>query len=342
MTKTIVVKTADLSKDFKFDGVSLEPQFKNIEKFYGIPNALHSVDKKFSTSTFRTVLEAAAPELQVMVDDSNNVQVLDPRSRYLDDAGFDQMLAAAGPDVKVEKRGFEKQATVVLQDSDTDVYLGDVFKRQIVITRRAEGGVSINTAIERQVCSNGLMVPDKQFSATLRNPSKFSTELFSSYYDAAGSFNIDEYLQKLFSRDGSPIQASIADIMKMQDCLIRITDDEDLGNLLYRTDRMKDFYAEQAIDIDSLARQYLDKLPSGLTYYQALNILTSGAKAMAEKTIDNQIAVAAFCTPQKMKCLQQVKELQFTGMPQFSNAEIRLFMGDGYRTAQEVLNSLKS
>lgn len=343
MIQTITIKTSDLGTDYTFGSLNLSTQVKNMGRFYGIPEALHNVDRKFGTNTFREVLQAATKELNVLHDDNTGgIQLLDPRSVYLDDDKFDQLISSIQGDPQVSSTKFQKQAIYKIKPSDTDNFVGDVFGKQLVVTRKAEGGISVNTELMRQVCSNGLVLPDKQFSQTMRKPSKLTAELFSAYFDAAEAFNVDEYLSALFNNDGNPVQASLADVYKMKDCLIDVTEDTDFADMLFQTARMEEFYKSQGINVAELSRQYLDKLPSGLTYYQALNILTSGAKVEASPSIDNKIKVASFCTPQKMKSLKNVADLQFSGMPTFSNAEIHLWMGDGHKSAQEVINSVKA
>lgn len=327
--QTITLDTRSLSKDFTFDGISLESQFKNIEKFYGIPATLRSVDKKFKTDTFRSVLEVAAPTLQVMVSDSNDVQVLDPKSVFLQDNEFDQLIDLAehtsGIQARRSTNKFQKSATIQLKDKDTDSFLGDVFLRSWTITRRAEGGLSFSTDLLRLACTNGMVVPDKQFSGFIRN-AKVDQAYLTGFHDMADGFSVDDYLRSLFTHNGEPVPCSLADLHEMHDCLQDLTKD-DLADMLFPIASVEDFYASQNIDTTKLARKYLDKLPTGLTYYQALNILTNGAKSMVAKTIDNQIRVARFCQPKRLQNMKDV-DLHWQGMPTFSSAQVSSWMGD--------------
>lgn len=341
--QTLTIKTSSLTPDFKFDGISLEPQFPNIEKFYGIPAALHNVDKKFNTSTFRTVLEAAAPTLDVLVSDSS-VQVLDPRSTFLNDDEFNQVIELAesisGTTATRSTNKFQKSATIKLQEKDSDSFLGDVFSRSWTITRRAEGGLSFSTDLLRQICSNGAIVKEKEFYTLLRRPDHANRSMLSVFATTADNLNVSDYLTSIFNREGSPVQASMADIYSMQDTLTKITGNKDLASVLYPTSVMEMFYESQGIDCKSLARKYLDYLPSGFTYWQAFCALTNGAKC-SDGSIDSKIEVASYCSPQRIKNLKATRELHFEGMPVFSNAEIRLRMGDGKKTREEVIQSFR-
>lgn len=334
----ITIKTKDLDANFQLDGLSLEGQFGNIEKFYGIPATLHNVDKKFKTRTFRDVLEAAAPTLDILVKDSA-IQVLDPKSVYMEDDEFNSLISMAeevsGEQASVTEGNFQKQATIKMADRDTDNFMGDVFSRTWTVTRRAEGGLSFSTDIIRLACTNGMVIPDKQFSGFIRS-AKADHAFLTGFHENAASFSIDDYMKSLFLHNGTPVPCSLADMIEMHQCLAQLTQD-DLADILYPLERVREFYAEQDIDTTKLARKYLDKLPTGLSYYQALNILTNGAKAMADKTIDNQIKVARFCRPTKMKSMKDV-DLHWEGMPRFSNAQIHSMMGDGIHTAPTIHN----
>jgi hypothetical protein len=333
----LTLKTKDLNDKFEIDGISLVKQFDNIQKFYGIPATLHNVDKNFHTHTFRDVLEAAAPTIDVLVKD-NVVQVLDPKSRFMEDEEFNSLITMAeevtGKTPKAVKQTskFQKQAVITLDATDKDSFLGDVFARSWTVTRRAEGGISFSTDITRLACTNGLVIPDKQFSGFMRKP-KIETAVLSSFHDNAVAFSVEDYLKSLFMHDGNPVPCSLADMLEMQKCLAEIAD-EDLSEMLFPVAQIKEFYGAQGIEVDKLARKYLDKLPTGLSYYQVLNILTNGAKSMAEKTIDNQVRVARFCQPKRMKNMKDV-DLHWEGMPTFSMAEIHLMMGDATKKSKK-------
>lgn len=321
----IQINTKDLTKEFTFDGLSLsKTQVKNLGKFYGIPEALHNVDKKFGTSTFNEVLCAATPTIEVLVE-NNQVQVLDPKSRFMDDTEFLSLIDSSGFQPEIKSEGFQKTATVKLDAKDSDSFLKDAFSRRWHITRRAEGGVSFSTEIVRLACTNGLTIPDKQFSGFIRN-AKVDTAYISGFNDSAEAFDVDAYLKGMFTVNGEPVSCSVSDMLEMHKCLSDLTQD-DVADMLFPIPTIEAFYANQNIDISKLSRKFLEKLPSGLTYYECLNILTNGAKSMVEPTIDNQIKVARFCTPKRMSALKDV-DLVFQGAPRFNKEQIHSWMGD--------------
>jgi hypothetical protein len=324
------INVKDLGADYTIDGLSLQKQIPTIGKIYGIPSTLHNVDEKFKTNTFRDVLMAASEGTLHCIVEDNKIQVLDPKSTFMEDEQFDELISLTeritGAEIVQTKHGFQRSATVKLKDKDTDHYLGDVFSRNWKVTRRAEGGLNFNTGIVRLACTNGMAVSDAQFSAFLRNSTKVDQAYLLGFHDNAEGFSIESYLQSLFAPGGVELPCSIAEMMEMHKCLKDLTND-DLANMLYPIEAVKDFYTAQDIDISKLARKYLEKLPTGLTYYQALQILTHGAKQMADKTIDNEIKVARFCAPPRMKAKQTV-DLQFQGAPIYSQSQLQFWMGD--------------
>lgn len=324
----VTIKTKDLNARFEVDGISLESQFGNIEQFYGIPHTLHTVDKKFKTDTFREVLQAAAQELTLLVED-DKIQVLDPRSRFLNDNEFDQLISLTenitGKQVKQNKNKFQRQAVVALEQTDTDSFLGDIFEKTWTITRRAEGGLSFSTDIIRQICTNGAKIQDKQFYGFIRN-STVDNAFLTSFHDTANGFSVEAYLSQLFTHNGTPVQCSLADLKEMHQCLLDLTEDN-LADVLFPIEAITAFYAMQNIDVNSLPRKYLDKLPTGLTYYQAFQILTNGTKSMVEKTIDNEIKVSNFAKPKRIQNMKDV-DLHWEGIPQFTSLQLQTWMGD--------------
>jgi len=326
----IKINVKDLGADYTIDGLSLQKQIPTIGEIYGIPAALHNVDKKFKTHTFRDVLMAASEGTLHCIVEDNKIQVLDPKSAFMEDSQFDELIEltekVTGLQVNQKKHGFQRSAVVKLKDKDSDHYLSDAFSRNWSITRRAEGGMNFSTGIVRLACGNGMMVADKQFSGFLRTADKVDQLYILGFHDNADAFSIESYFQNLFAPNGVELPCSVAEMMEMHKCLRDLTND-DLPNMLFPIEAVRDFYTAQDIDISNLARKYLEKLPTGLTYYQALQILTHGAKQMAEKTIANEIKVARFCAPPLMMAKQAV-DLQYQGTPHFSADQLEFWMGN--------------
>lgn len=325
----LTIKTKDLTPSFEVDGLSLTSQFPNIEKFYGIPAALHNVDSKFRTTTYLDVVKAATSELHFLVE-GKEVQLLDPKSTYLTDEKFDQAVEVMTSALKIEpiisKRGFQSEAKVVIPATDKDNFLKDAFKRMWHFIRKPEGGVALSTSIERLACTNGMTIPDSEYNQVSRKK-MFDVDAFTKMHATAALLNIDDYLKEKFTQNGEPIPCSVADMMDMASTLTKITDDEDYTNEIFPIQGVQDFYAAQAIDTTKLARKWLDKLPTGLSYYQALQILTNGAKRMLEPTLENQLKVSKFCAPKRIQNMKDTG-VYWEGTPKWSNNDISHWMGD--------------
>lgn len=325
----ITIKTKDLRPDFQVDGVSMEPHFKDIERFYRIPAALHNVDKNFGTHTYLDVVKAATPELKLLVE-GDKMQLLDPKYTFIEDAVMDAAVDTIeknlGVQAEVHNGTFQRDVVVKLKMEDDDHYLNDAFSRHWTLTRRPEGGVSLSSSIVRLSCTNGMVMPDKQF--TIKSRTALPTiEATRELHATVSLLKVAEYLEALFTQDGEQVPCSFADMLDMQKCLIDLTDDPEFVEGLFPVEGVKLFYTAQGIDTTKLARKWLDKLPTGLTYYQSLQILTNGAKRMTAPTIENQVKVARFCAPKRMKNLKDTN-LQWSGAPKWDTTDISHWMGD--------------
>lgn len=328
----IVTKTKDWKKagDLCYEtpeGFLLEKkQLSDVCKFYGIPGTLLNVDKKFGTDTFAEVTKVHAPIVKVMVADEN-VQVLDPKSALVPDEKFEEIISIASAVSGLEPKVRKNKAVFELPALDNDAFLGDLYSRSLSIERLPQGGVNMATALLRLICTNGMVVPDSQYKSLIRS-GNVDKMILSAFWDAVDNFNVDQYFRQLFIHGGQPISASVADYFGMHDTLARITEDVDIANLLFPKDPIIEFYGNQKISLDRMSRSTLNRLPSGIEYYQCFCILTHGAK-QAEKTLENEIQVSNWCRP---SLLAQIKasDLSFKGIPHFEQSNIRSRMGDAY------------
>jgi hypothetical protein len=275
------------------------------------------------------VIRVAAPEVNILTsDDRENVQILDPKSKYVSDEEFAQSIEIIadelGTEPEIRKVGFNTNVSFKLPMVDTDNFLGDLFSKGVTLTRLAQGGLNLQTDLLRLVCSNGMTLADPQFRCLLRN-GIMSKPISTAFIDSASNFNVDTYFKSIFSKNGTYIDASVADYLGMKDTLSKISSEE-VGDILYPIEAIENFYAAQDIEIGKLSRKNLEKLPSGLKYYECFNILTNGAK-QAERTLDNEMAVADWFKPSRMSQLKQ-SNLRFEGIPEFSRDVIKMRMGD--------------
>lgn len=322
----IIVKTSEIPADLKVEdlNLNLQGQEGNICKFYGIPAALLNVDKRFKTHTFNDVLRSATLELQVLRD-GDKVQVLDPKSSFVDDEQFDEiqtMLSGRYESIEKADHGFESRLTIVLPKDYQESFMGDVFEKQLVVSRRPEGGLSYGLQVERLICTNGSMVSDKAVFQTIRKPAG-NEGVMSELFGAIENVSVNEYLQGLFMNQGEFVPCSVADMSEMSAAVVRLTG-EDLSP--YPLDKIAEVYANQDIDINKLSRQNLAKLPSGFSYYEAFNVMTHAVKA-AEDTLENKIEVAKFYKHSRMKALSSTGVV-FQHAPTFSTEFKHELMGD--------------
>lgn len=307
-----------------------EKEMKDICTYHAIPATLINVDKKFRTNTLFDVIKVAAPSVGILSsEDQTSIRVLDPKSKFLEDREFDLLLEEAsertGVEFDIHNNGFSKRASFKVKPTDTDSFVGDLFEKSFTIERLPQGGVNLATALLRLACTNGMVVPDAQYKALIRSANVESTQL-TAFADSVKNFNIEEYFRSLFFKNGEAVHASVSDYIGMQKTLATITDDPDFAKLLLPTADIEAFYTAQGIDISKMSSRTLNRLPSGLRYYEAYNILTHGAKS-AEKTLENEIKVANWCRP---SYLSQVKDsdVTFSGMPTFDRNVVKERMGD--------------
>lgn len=322
--RKVVINTAELDNTLKVGDVDLSSQANNICKFYGIPATLISVDKKFNTNTFIEVIQHAALELECLVD-KDRVQVLDPKSSYMNDEQFadvENLLKGRYENIKKSTNGFESQLKIELPSNFNEEFVGDVFKKQMIVVRRPEGGLSYGLEIERLICTNGSMALDKSMYSTIRKPAG-NEGVMADLFQGIENMSIQEYLMSLFMYQGDMVPCSVSDMSEMAATLQNITGAEDTP---YPLAKIGMVYAEQNIDINKLSRQNLAKLPTGFSYYEAFNVLTHGAK-QAENTLQNKIEVAKFYRKSRMNALSATGVV-FSKTPIFSKEYKQTLMGD--------------
>lgn len=307
-----------------------DKELKDVCGFYKIPATLINVDNTFKTQTLLDVVRVAAPKVQIIEQDGM-IQVLDPKSNFVSDEEFNLIIEQAQEKTGLEftvddkRKGIARRISFKTKPTDTDSFVGDVFEKSIAIERLPQGGINLSTALLRLVCTNGMILPDAQYKSLIRS-GLVDAPVLTAFSDAVKNFNVDEYFKNLFFKNGEALHASVSDYLGMKQTLKGITDGDDLAEILFPMDGIKQFYEAQGISLDGLSRATLNKLPSGLRYYEAFNILTHGAKS-ADKTLENEIRVASWCRP---SYLSQIKnsDVVFKGMPHFDSLAIKERMGD--------------
>ena len=248
-------------------------------KYYDVPATLLRVDNKFSTNTFQQIASKTTSEVEFLRN-GEKVQFLDPKSKYLSDERFELLVEQTkrhtGIEPTIKKSGLDVVAEFTSPLVHEDEFLGDAFSKSFRLERLPQGGLDLATTILRLVCTNGMTLPDKQYH-TLSRKAEMPAELMTSFYDSVSNLNVGNYFKSLFTNNGEQIQASVSDYMGMATTLSQINIDGD-PEIFFPLTGIQDFYKAQGIDITSISKPLLSRLPSGLLYYQCFNILTHAAK----------------------------------------------------------------
>lgn len=305
-----------------------EKELRDICTYYSVPATLLNIDTRFGTNTLQEVLNSHVEKVEILAEDGMH-QVLDPKSKFVEDKNFEIIINRFSELTKTEpvisKNSFSKTVEFKIE-SDSNTFLSDVFSKSVQVIRLPQGGVALTSKLLRLVCTNGMILPDSQFKSLYRT-GNVTDVIASAFVDNFTGFNIDSYFRSLFHKDGEPLQASVADYLGMAGTLKEILgDDNDMADILFPTEPIETFYASQGIDLSKISRSLQGRMPSGIDYYSCFNILTNGAKA-AEATLDNHIKVANWAKPSRLLQLKN-SEVSFKGMPFFSEVDVKSRMGD--------------
>ena len=299
--------------------------------YLGVPTSLLNIDKSFGTNTTLDVLKAASngkQKLHLNDDESEVLAVMDHRSTFMSDDKFDSMVDT------YKKAGYEEvnmaiskgniRATFNLPVSDKDNVLGDVFRKQIVMERMAQGGIYVSAGFLRLACTNGMLVADKEYRKLFRNAVK-DTDVDGIFSLTAGS-SVEEYFRKLFSNNGKWLEASVADYMGMRKTLSDIIG-PDAASESFPTMAIEEHYLDQNIDINKISRQLQYRLPAGVTYFDAFNFMTHGVKKAEDLTLEQEISIGKWARPSYINQLRDT-DVSFHGKPKFTQALIDHLKGD--------------
>lgn len=300
--------------------------------FLRVPKTLLNIDREYNLDTTLQVLRAASVgEERLLVDDNGEVlSVLDHRSTFMEDEQFFETLKLVEDNsikapCEIRKSGAAIRATYTLEETGTDTVLGDVFNRQVIIERKPEGGIYIGTGLLRLVCTNGCQVADKEYRQLFRN--NVNPETFAHLMASIRTMDVTGYFSRLFSNNGKWIEASVADYMGMRKTLSDIVGNE-VAAEYFPVGPIYDHYEAQNIEVNKMSRTIQQKLPAGVTYFDAFNIMTNGCKRAADTiTLADEIEVANWARPSKLKQLRE-SDIQHHGMPSFPKQLIKRLKGD--------------
>lgn len=300
----------------------------SVLSYSGLPETLHRIDSKYKTHTSLDVLQKIEATPEFLVDNNEIVSVIDPKSCYCfnDDyyeliSKFETILGIKGS--TISRKSSQLRTEFTLSDSENN-FFNDIFDKKIIIDRLPQGGVLFTIGLLRLVCTNGMMVPDSQYKSLVRSlPNDYQPIVFT---DLANHFDVNSYFTSLFTKNGVPLMASVADYLGMMDNLSKLTD-SDTASYFFPLEPIERHYSAQGIDIEHLSRSSLSKLPSGVTYYNAFNILTNGIKLVNDISIKDELEVSKWIVPSKLSSMK-LTDISYQGVPKFDEVLLHSLMGD--------------
>ena len=320
--REITIKTSDLQNQTVFDDVDVMSCASDLCKYYSIPQTLLNVDSKFGTSTFKDVLQAATEKISFVVSDQG-YHALDPKSIFVNDKTFDAIKSSIAKTTFVQEvsRGLETKFIFDVT-TDEEKYGEDIYRKRVSITRLPQGGLYTSTELLRLACTNGSMVADAKSSKLLRTLGN-AEQTIKSITDQATEFDVETYLKSIFEVKGKPLMCSFGDMSEMS----RFLTSFDLGDTPYPLDDIIRVYLEQGIEVEKLSQKNQCKLPTGFSYYEAVNVLTHAAKTLVPSTTENNVRLASYFSPRRMRGLQD-SSVVFQQSPEFSHEFKHKLMGD--------------
>ena len=317
-------------------------------KWNRVPTALIDVDQKHKTGLTEQVLGLTfgtkIPEL--VVDDQTNkvISYVAPKYQWVPDEvfidmDFNKWLLDSGHEVQEEEKvhGAARQKTYTFLSKDNDPnynFMGDVFKKQLIIERAEEGGINITFGLLRLVCTNGMVVNEKMFRKQFKQVTLGNEALrtfIPQFAQQLADMSLSQYLHDLWTdRNGNMIKASVQDYLGMKNTLKAITD-EDNADLMFPVEPIKSHYMSQGIDIDRLTFSQRDTIPAGVSYYDSINFLTHGVKAKegGELTLEEKLKVSNWSRPSRVNKLKN-SAISYKGQPYFSPEQIHRQAGDRF------------
>lgn len=324
-----------------------EPVLRRICQYNRVPADLIKVDQKHGTNLTQQVLELVMGNKvpTVTVDDVKGqiLSTIDPRRSWVPDEIFidmdlDRMILNAGIDAGSQENNSgamrKKTYTFISNDDDPEYqFMGDVFKKQLIIERQAEGGLLVTFGLLRQICTNGSMTNERAFRKQFKSVEIGGADV-QNWIQLLGQkvleLPLSGYLHEMWTDNhGEMLKASVQDYLGMKNTLKKVTD-ENVADLLFPVSPIEEHYGNQGIDIYKLTRSQRDTIPSGVTYYDSFNFLTNGIKAKGDDIeLGEKIEVASWTKPSRLDKLRN-SSVAYKGMPHFSPEQIHRLAGDKF------------
>lgn len=301
-------------------------------KYHKLPTTLLGIDAKYGLNTTLELLQKQVKDIDVLVDDNGKaLSVLDPKSTFVTDEEFDEKVEDLKLLCDFEKDdtrlvGAEKKVTLSFPIAkENDSFIGDLFQKRLDIVRLPQGGVAMNLGLLRLICTNGCMTMDKEYNHMSRR-GMFSIEGLQQFANLLGGVNLQTYFENLWTKDGEMLEASVSDFLGMKRTLTQITD-KDIADYYFNAEPIEDHYLQQNVDIYKVNDKLRSRMPSGMTYYDAFNVLTNAVKQAPDSTLQDRIQVASWAKPSRLLQLKQ-SAISYHGRPYYSEQRIAHLKGD--------------
>lgn len=317
-------------------------------KWNRVPTSLLDVDRQHQLALTQQVLGLVfgnkIPELVVDTDKNRVLSYIAPKHGWVPDEvfidmDFDKWLLDSGFNVQGEEKvfGASRRKTYTFLSNDTDPnynFMGDTFKKQLIIERMPEGGIAITFGLLRLVCTNGMTVNEKMFQKNFKQVQLGNEALrafIPQFAASVANMSLAQYLHDLWTdSEGNMLRASVGDYIGMRNTLKSITD-EDNADLMFPMQPIEQHYESQGININKLTYSQRDMIPAGVSYYDSFNFLTHGVKAKETGELDlgEKLKVANWSRPSRINKLKN-SSIAYKGQPYFSPEQIHRQAGDVY------------
>jgi hypothetical protein len=140
-------------------------------------------------------------------------------------------------------------------------------------------------------------------------------------------FDYTQFLNQLFYFGEKKVQASVGNYFSMRNTLRTIVGAE-VADEYFPSEIIENFYRNQGVDVTKTSITALNRIPAGISYFDAFNILTNAASHEADHlSVENQTKVGSFLSRKRI-IENQFDLLSSKGAPQFSEKLLKTLKGD--------------
>lgn len=274
---------------------------KDIAVQHSVPQALFGFQKKSPISFIEPILRTL-PTMTAVVEENSVIAFVHPNKKFVTDEQFSEV----------------KQAIAQYDPEEFSLMGTDHWNYRIGAVRPLQGGIQLDTALMRLACLNGARVQhsayQRAFSAmpSLKEISEFKP------------ISPEEFLIQVFGVDNARI-ASVADLERMAN--VSTVEDVDL---YFPLQKIEDHYLKNAgVDLSKISSKSKSYLSSGLSYFDAFNILSYVTTHHAEPSFNTQKNVGTFLSKSQLNSYEIMKLSQNNlTAPTFDTESLKRLRGD--------------